>query len=141
MIIAFFQAHYDLQMNTITPYYSSVINTTLDICAFFNGTSSNIATKWFLSTFAQSFPAEFIHPCSLIGEIKAYNLSFNEFPQQLQFLTGTYKAFTKFYDDKDDNIITSKLYVDVKEVKPYIARKPKEQVESKNQAIKSSQQN
>jgi Protein of unknown function (DUF1091) len=104
-------------MKTLTPYYNSVINATLDLCEFVNGTQSNLATKYFIDVFTKSFPPGFIHPCPYFGEFKLNNISLNLVPQSMQFLTGTYKTNLRFYDDKDDNIITFMAITESKDVR------------------------
>jgi Protein of unknown function (DUF1091) len=111
------QAHFDLQLKSITPYFNSVINTTLDLCEFVNGTQSNLATKFFIDIFTKSLPPGFVHPCPYSGELKLNNISMNLVPQSMQFLTGTYKANIRYFDDKDDNIITVIPIIEVKDVR------------------------
>lgn len=120
------KAHVDIQMKSITPFYNSVINTTLDICGFLNGTSKNIATKWFFDIMTSSFPPGYIHPCPYIGELKGTNLTLNVTPQTPQFLLGTYKALLRYFDDKDDNIISSLHVIDLKDVRVLKSLKKKD---------------
>lgn len=54
-------------------------------------------------------PKGFIHPCPYVGQIKAYNISIPKNSILNQFLKGSYKVFTRMYDEKDDNILTFKL--------------------------------
>jgi Protein of unknown function (DUF1091) len=113
----FYQARFDLQMKTLTPYYNSVINTTLNLCEFVNGTDNNVATKYFIDLYSKSLPPGFVHPCPYFGEVKLNNISVNAAPQSIQFLTGIYKCKTRFFDDKDDNIITALHEIELKDVK------------------------
>jgi hypothetical protein len=111
------QGRYDLQMKTLTPYYNSVINTTLDLCEFTNGTQTNLATKFTVDILSKSFPPGFLHPCPYFGEFKLNNISLNLTPELMQFLTGTYKSSMKYYDDKDDNIVTFEVIIEAKDVR------------------------
>jgi Protein of unknown function (DUF1091) len=104
-------------MKSITPYFNSVINTTLDLCEFVNGTQSNLATKFFIDILAKSLPPGFLHSCPYFGEFKLNNMSLNEVPQTMQFLTGTYRSIARIYDSKDDNIITSMHLIEAKDVR------------------------
>jgi Protein of unknown function (DUF1091) len=104
-------------MKTLTPYYNSVINTTLNLCEFLNGTQSSIARKYFLDMFKKSLPIGFLHPCPYFGEVKLINMPMNLVPQSTQFLTGTYRSFVKFYDDKDDNIIRLTTVSEAKDIR------------------------
>jgi hypothetical protein len=99
----------------LTQNYIYVLNVTLDVCGFLNGTDSNIATKFFFNAFASSLPAGFVRPCPIIGELKAYNLTLNAISQAIQFMAGSYRVITRFYDEKDDNIITTNHFLDVKQ--------------------------
>jgi hypothetical protein len=113
-----FQAHVDVQMKTLTPYYNSVINTTLDICEFVNGTSKNLATKWFFDIMKTTLPPGLFHVCPYVDEMKAYNMTLNEdYHEASQFLVGSYRSITRFFDGKDENIITVKHFVEFKDVR------------------------
>jgi Protein of unknown function (DUF1091) len=104
-------------MKSITPYFNSVINSTLDLCEFVNGTQSNLVTKYFIGIFTKSLPPGFVHPCPYSGEFKLNNISLNLVPESMQFLTGTYKSIMRYFDDKDDNIITVIAIVELKDVR------------------------
>jgi hypothetical protein len=91
------------------------MNTTLDVYGFLNGTVNNVATKFFFDTFKSSLPLGLIHPCPYFGEIKAYNLTLNAFSLAMQFMMGSYRAVARFYDEKDDNIFKTHLFVDMKQ--------------------------
>lgn len=108
----FFQLHIDLSHREITPYYNSVLNTTIDVCGFFNGTVVNPATKWFFDTIAKTFPK--FPPCPIVDEFKVYNLSINTFSYMFQFLVGNYRAIMRSYDENDENIITMYQFIEVK---------------------------
>jgi hypothetical protein len=68
---------------------------------FFNGTASNIATKWWFDVFSKTFSDGFLHPCPCSGVLKVCNSSIQEFPQMLQFLVEKYRVLTKFFDDEE----------------------------------------
>jgi Protein of unknown function (DUF1091) len=109
------QAHYELTRKYLTSNYNYVINATLDICGFFNGTENNPVSKFFFYTIKDSLPKDIIHPCPLIGELKGYNMTLNSLPQALQLLMGSYRAVVRFYDEKDENIVTMNLFFDLKQ--------------------------
>jgi Protein of unknown function (DUF1091) len=96
-----------LKYKHITPYFIPVINTTLDVCEFLNGTQSNLATRWFFNQSLASFSKDFIHPCPHEGLVAVYNVSGD--PKMVQiskFFAGTYLAIIRMFDELDDNIIT-----------------------------------
>jgi Protein of unknown function (DUF1091) len=106
-------------MRTLTPYYNSVINTTLDFCEFTNGSSKNIAVRWFLGMFQKSLPVGFLHPCPYFGEIRFSNCTIGDFIEAPQFLTGLYKCTTRIFDRKDENILTVKHCLEAKDVREF----------------------
>lgn len=105
-MLLWFQAHYELQHRSITPYYNSVINVTMDICGFFNGTDQNMAIKWLVGQYKASLPKGFLQPCPF-KEIKAYNLTTDMNSLMSNFFRGNYRAALRFYDDIDDNIFST----------------------------------
>lgn len=81
-----------------------------------NGTESNVATKWFFGKMVKYFPPGFVHPCPWFGELKGLNFSINTSPETPQFLAGTYRILSRYFVDVDDNILTTQLIVDFKDV-------------------------
>lgn len=71
-----------------------------------NGTDNNLIAKWILDAISETIPRGLFHPCPYFGEFVAYNVSLAVNAQMSQFLKGRYKAHSRFYDDKDDNIFS-----------------------------------
>lgn len=92
----------------ITPYYTTIINSTIDHCQFVNGTDKNPILKMIVESVFKSAP-HLVRPCPLVGRFKAYNLSIALSGVFSQFLKGRYKTCARWYDDKDENIITFKI--------------------------------
>ena len=90
----------------ITPFYTTIINTTIPICSFFNGTDNNLVAKWMLDSIKDTLPEGFIHPCPYFGTFKALNVSLASNTFMSQFLKGRYKSSLRLFDDKDENIVT-----------------------------------
>lgn len=110
------QVRYDVRHKTVTPYYTSVINSTLDICGFLNGTTSNIALKFFFGQFSATAPKGLLHPCPFFGELMAYNISYNINILNAIHIPGTYMTKSHFFDDKDSNIFTLIIVGEVLEI-------------------------
>jgi hypothetical protein len=51
---------------TTSPNYRTLINSTIDVCGFLNGTNNNPLVKWFFSVIRESLPKNFLHPCPYI---------------------------------------------------------------------------
>lgn len=86
--------------------YNSVIDSTINVCEFLNGTDGNIVLKWLLDLYRTSLPPGILHPCPYYGDFTAYNLSLNPNFLQSKFLVGTYQANVRFFDDRDNNVMT-----------------------------------
>jgi Protein of unknown function (DUF1091) len=102
-----FQARFDLQYRDITPYYIPVINVTLNVCEFLEGSASNVATRWFFDFATSSLPKNVLHPCPYYGVTEFKNIYFD--PAKLmisQFFMGTYVANFRVFNDDDENIYT-----------------------------------
>lgn len=93
----------------LTPYYTTFINSTFEVCQVLNGTNSNPVFKWILDAVSETIPKDFFHPCPYFGEVKAYNVSLSLGGVFTQFLSGRYKGNVRIFDDKDKNIVTFKL--------------------------------
>lgn len=104
-----------MKYRTLTPYYNTVINTTIDVCSYLNGTMNNILASAFYDAFSKTVPKEYIHPCPYFGYYVATNLTPSTNAMALQFLSGKYQVTARFYDDIDDNIFTFKAYTDFQE--------------------------
>jgi hypothetical protein len=96
----------------LNPYHNTIINTTIKICKSLNGTDFNPAAKWLIDSISDSLPAGFLHPCPYFGEFKMLNVTLKVTPTAMQFLKGSYNTTVRFFDKKDDNIITMKLKTD-----------------------------
>lgn len=90
----------------ITPYFTTIINSTVPFCKCVNGTDSNLIFKWILTSITKTLPKGFFHPCPYFGVFEAYNVSLESSPMMSQFLKGRYKTKMIMFDDEDDNIIT-----------------------------------
>jgi Protein of unknown function (DUF1091) len=98
----------------ITPYYTTIINSTLNLCKFMNGTdNNNPIMKWIVDSISEKLSKDLIHPCPYVGRVAAYNVSFTFTGFTTQFLRGRYKIFTRVFDEDDDNIITMKTGTEV----------------------------
>jgi hypothetical protein len=86
----------------LTPYYNTIINSTVDMCKFFNGTGNNLIAKWIIDAVSDSLPEGLLHPCPFNGAFKSHNITFQPTEVILQFLKGSYR-----------NIITFKFNLDV----------------------------
>jgi hypothetical protein len=82
-----------------------MINVTMDICGFLNGTSNNIATKWLFGQYINSLPKGALHSCPY-QTLKLYNMTTDMGALMSTFPFGIYKALARFYDDVDDNMFT-----------------------------------
>lgn len=90
----------------ITPYYTTIINSTVGACQFLNGTDSNPVMNWIKDGASKTLPKSFFHPCPYVGVMKAYNVSLSAEGVLSQFLKGRYKNIIRAFDERDDNIIT-----------------------------------
>lgn len=93
----------------ITPYFTTIINSTVQVCQFLNGTDRNPVLKWIIDAITETIPEGFIHPCPYFGRLQAFNVSLSGEGVPTQFVKGHYKTFFRFFDEKDENIITLKL--------------------------------
>lgn len=109
---------------TTTPYYTTIVDTKINVCAFLNGTDVNPIAKVFKTAIVGTMPPNYIHPCPYIGFYPIANLSIDVPDIGFQFLLGKYRTTNLFTDDEDDLIfksITKAEFVDVQVRK----RKPK----------------
>lgn len=90
----------------ITPFYTTIINTSIPICKVLNGNYTNVAATWIIDTIKDTLPKNFIHPCPYVGSFKAFNISLTPNEFVTQFIKGRYKASYRFFDEQDDNIVT-----------------------------------
>lgn len=97
-----------------TPYFSTIINSTVEMCKLLNGTVNNPLGKWMIDTFSPSVPKGFFHSCPYVGLVQAMNVSISSIPVLKQFLIGLYKIIVQSFDEEDENIITFKLEAEVK---------------------------
>jgi Protein of unknown function (DUF1091) len=97
----------------LTPFYNTIINSTIDVCQFLNGTQSNVLLKWIIDSMTHSLPNNFFHPCPYVGRVVAYNASILTNTISSQFLKGRYKIFYRAFDEFDDNIISLKTETDM----------------------------
>jgi hypothetical protein len=97
----------------ITPYYTTIINSTIDGCKFLNGTLHNPIAEWILKDIGSSFPKELIHPCPYIGHFKLYNISFTP-SMGHQFLRRRYQIEARSFNDQDENILTGKFKTEMR---------------------------
>jgi Protein of unknown function (DUF1091) len=93
----------------ITPYYNTIINSTVEMCKFLNGTNNNPIAKWMIDAVSDSVPKGLFHPCPYVGQVKAFNVSFSTGGFASQFLQGRYKIVIRAFDEKDEEIITFKV--------------------------------
>jgi hypothetical protein len=56
VIIYVFQAQFELAHQDPSSNYNTLINSTLDICGFFNGTKNNPLSNFFFNAFKDSLP-------------------------------------------------------------------------------------
>jgi Protein of unknown function (DUF1091) len=99
--------HVEIQHGSgLTPFYNTIINSTINFCKYMNGTDKNPVLKFIKEAIEDKVPKGFIHPCPFVGQIKAYNLSVSLNGVLSQFLKGRYKTVARWFDEKDDNIIT-----------------------------------
>jgi hypothetical protein len=83
-----------------------MINVTMDVCGFLNGTSNNIATKWLFGLFLKSVPKGAFHACPY-KSLKLFNMTTDAGALMSPFPLGIYKSITRFYDDEDENMFTA----------------------------------
>jgi hypothetical protein len=105
----YLKVNVDVKHRTITPYYNQVINNSISLCAFVNGTDNNLVISWILKMIGKTFPKRLIHPCPYDKEFKALNLSVELSPEMSAFLLGRYLMTMTASDAKDRNIITAIL--------------------------------
>jgi hypothetical protein len=48
---------------TTSPNYRTIINATVDVCGYLNGTNSNPLGKWYFGILRESLPENLLHPC------------------------------------------------------------------------------
>jgi hypothetical protein len=97
----------------LNPYHNTMINSTVKMCRFLNGTENNPLAQWFLDVVSDSFPVSLVHPCPYFGEYKMQNVTFGIASTTAQFLKGSYEIKVRYFDKQDDNIITLNLKTDL----------------------------
>jgi Protein of unknown function (DUF1091) len=97
----------------ITPYYNTIINSTVEVCEFLNGTQNNPLMVWTFAAMEDSLPKGFIHPCPYSGHILLPNVTLAANTFTNQFLKGRYKGSTRLFDEIDDNILTFELVTEI----------------------------
>lgn len=96
----------------ISPYYSTVINSTIESCKFLNGSDTNLIAKFMIDVAAASLPKDIFHPCPYVGSFKVSNVSFVKTAIASQFLKGRYKAIVRLFDEIDSNIVKFHLGIE-----------------------------
>lgn len=99
--------HY-LHREEIGRVFNTVFNTTINLCAFLNGTeNSNALANYLKKELEAALPKGFYHPCPYSGELKMMNVTIAFRPEVAMFLKGVYRSVMRFYDDQDQNIVTA----------------------------------
>jgi hypothetical protein len=93
----------------ITPYYTTIINSTFELCKFLNGTDPNPVAKLIVDAVSLTVPKGVLHPCPFENQFKVSNVSIASRGVLLQFLKGRYKIFIRVFDEKDSEIVTYRL--------------------------------
>ncbi|CRK94399.1 CLUMA_CG007906, isoform A [Clunio marinus] len=83
-----------MKHRTLTPYYNTVINTTLEFCKYLNRTDENALTKWMFASILKTAEKRIVHPCPYFGPIRVFNITL-ENVMSAQFLKGQYKMSFK----------------------------------------------
>lgn len=95
------------RVNTHSPFFTVFINTTVDFCRFMNGTDNNNPVMWWIyNMISKTVPQKMLHHCPYHGIFEAMNLTLVPNSRVVQFLRGYYRTFIRFYDGKDENILT-----------------------------------
>jgi hypothetical protein len=89
----------------ITPYYTTIIDSTANVCNFLAGNDKNLVAKWMMDSIRDSSPPGFFHRCPY-DTFKAFNVTIVSNAFLSQFIPGRYKLLVRFFDDLDENIIT-----------------------------------
>lgn len=109
--------HVIVEHRTTTPYFSTMIDATVDVCGFLNGTADNVLAKWFMAAISRTFPAEYLHPCPYFGYYVLRNITVEVPKVALQFLAGNYRTTALFFDNQDEMIfklITKAEFIEVR---------------------------
>lgn len=101
-----------MKHRTTTPFFNTLINTTMNLCSFLNGTDQSVAVKWMMNSITKKLGNDLIHPCPYFGEFKITNLTVVN-AQSAQFLLGRYRVTIRIFDDLDENILTAIHEVDL----------------------------
>jgi Protein of unknown function (DUF1091) len=110
LIFSISKLHFEIKHGGgITPYYNTIINSTVHFCKALNGTDSNPIAKWAIEAVSDAVPKGFFHPCPYFGQFTASNVSMAKRGVFSQFLSGRYKIFIRMFDESDENIITFNL--------------------------------
>lgn len=114
-----------VEHKTTTPYYTTIVNSTISACEFLNGTDlANPIAKIYYAAFAATVPPKYIHPCPYVGYLLIENVTMDVPDLGFQFLLGKYRTTNLFSDTIDDFIfksITKAEFIDV----PVRKRRPK----------------
>jgi hypothetical protein len=85
--------------------YKTLVNNTLEVCSFLNGTDRNPIGKWIMDQVSGSLPAEYIHPCPYFGFMK-WNFTLKGSKGITFMVKGDILSTLHVYDVKDSNIFT-----------------------------------
>lgn len=103
------QVDYVLTKNPRSERSNVIIEQTLDVCSSLNGTLTSPFSGWFMSIVSNIVRKEYLHPCNHRGGT-FYNFTFE--PRKVTILTlvkGSFKAYLKFRNAIDANILTTEL--------------------------------
>lgn len=87
--------------------YHTLVNNTLNGCAFLNGTEKNPAGKWLINQVSGSLPKGSIHSCPYYGNLK-WNFTIKP-TKGIIFSPGLMKISYKLFNEDDSNMFTLKL--------------------------------
>jgi len=91
----------------------TIINVTMRMCSFLNGTIRDPASKWIITKLKKSFKPGFLHSCPYFGQINMADLSIETKGTSLLFSTGFYSSNLLLFNKDDSNIILAKVSADV----------------------------
>ncbi|KAG5666930.1 hypothetical protein PVAND_014935 [Polypedilum vanderplanki] len=97
---------------TTSRYYRTIINNTVDLCAYFGGTK-NILIEWIINVIWKELPRSFLHPCPYFGPFPLHNITINlEFFSN--FPDGIYLVHLRFFNKNDSNMLTVDTVFEIK---------------------------
>lgn len=102
----------------LTPYFTTIINSTVNLCAFLNGTDSNPIAIAFKPAVEASIPASYIHACPYYGYHSLNNVTIEVNQIAMQFLSGKYRTTIIVFDNKDDLIFKTVTKAEFADVRP-----------------------